>query len=497
MKNISIIFTLILLMTSCQDEFLDINSETDLTTGNYFKTVADMESAVNGIYAALPDIYNEAWMLGEFASDNTYYQLNISRGDVEEEEQIANHQMLRANPNLATKFEANYRLIARANQVLVSFESGDFEPAFEDPKRGEALFLRSLAYFDLVRYFGDIPLVTTPATSFEETRQPAVAPNVIFELIKSDVAEAASLLPTKVNQEVGRPSSEAAYTLLADIHIWLEEWALAESALSNVIDAPGMALEANYADVFDPNNKFGVESIFEVSYLPNNQNASNFTYPWLPVPLSVAQNEAILGITGGEEDNNRQAFNIPSPELIAQYDQENDTRFAASIQSVQVQNSANFPTPAIPPTLPYISKFLHPHPGWLQAGENWPVYRYAEVKLMMAEAQWELNNGSTTALAHVNDVRSRAGLPPLASLTKADIMNERRLELAFEAKRYLDLKRTGMLESVMSAMRTAITNDPEAYYFPPGTTPPDGFLSTIATDYEIPTSEAALNPNID
>ena len=94
MKNIFYTLFLTLTLFSCSDEILDINSEMDLTTGNYFMTESDMEAAINGVYAALPDIYNIAWMFGDFASDNTYYALNISRGDVEDEEQIANHNLL-------------------------------------------------------------------------------------------------------------------------------------------------------------------------------------------------------------------------------------------------------------------------------------------------------------------------------------------------------------------------------------------------------------------
>ncbi len=498
MKKISILLSSLILTVSCQKEFLDVNSETALTTGNYFQTEDDMIAAVNGIYAALPDIYNNAWMMGEMASDNTYYALNISRGAVENEEAIANHNAARANPNIAEKFRTNYVLIARANQVLQSFELAKetslFSADFENPLKGQALFLRSLSYFDLVQFFGEIPLVTKPAASFEETRQPAVSPQEVYNLIISDLNEAASILPSKLNQEPGRATKEAAYMLLANIHIVLNEWSLAQQALTNVIGQGGLGLEENYADVFDPSNKNGKESIFEIQYLEGNQGfASNFSYAWLPVPMDVATYGSILGVGNPQEDNNRQMFNTPSPELIAAYE-ENDKRYEASIQWASIVTSANYQND--PPDHPYVSKFVHPHANWGQANENWPVYRYAEAKLFMSEVLFELNN-LDQALQHLNDVRERAGLDPLSSISKDAILKERRLELAFEAKRYLDLKRTDRLVSTMTAMGAAINSNPQAYYYPPGTTPPANTLTTIVTDYEIPSAEASLNPNID
>ncbi len=495
MRNIIILIAVALVGASCGDDFLNINSETDLTTGNYFQTEADMEAAVNGVYAALPGIYNNAWMLGEFASDNTYYALNISRGDVEEEEQIANHNALRANPNVAEKFTADYTLIARANQVLQSLENGSFDQAFVDPLRGEALFLRSLAYFDLVQYFGSVPLFLEPSVTFEDTRQPTAEESVIYDRIIADLSEAASLLPSKSNQDAGRASSEAANTMLGNVHIVLENWSEAESALSNVINASGLGLEDDYADVFDPANKNGLESIFEVQYLEGNQGfASLFTYAWLPVPMSVDTYGEILGVSNPQEDNNRQTFNIPTQEFMASFEA-NDVRLDISVDTASLEPSANYPND--PPDHPFISKFLHEHANWGQANENWPVYRYAEAKLLMAEALFEQDNGSTAALGHVNDVRERAGLDPLTSLTKDAILEERRHELAFENKRYLDLKRTGRLVSTMTAMGDAIRADPQEYYFPPGTTLPSNILTDITVEYEIPSAEAALNPNID
>ncbi|MEK9566713.1 MAG: RagB/SusD family nutrient uptake outer membrane protein [Flavobacteriaceae bacterium] len=503
MKKLIFFFALTISMVSCTKEFLNINSETALTTGNYFKSRADMESAVNGIYASLRDIYNNAWMLGEFTSDNTYYALNISRGAVENEEQIANHNWQRANPNIANKFSSNYVLIARANQVIKSFENGAednlFEGQFAATKEAEARFLRALSYFDLVQYFGDIPLVLEPAQSFEETRQPAVTPAEVYAQIKTDLEFAKTNLPNKSSQETGRASKEAAHTLLANVHIVLKEWGDAVSELNGVIGSPSMGLESEFSDVFDPSNKNGIESIFEVQYLEGNQGfASNFTYPWLPLPLNASTYGEILGVGNPQEDNNRQAFNLPSPEILAAFDQVNDKRYAASIKWTPIENSANYPVEdGTPPDHPYISKFLHAHANWGQANENWPIYRYAEAKLMIAEALFMLNNSDPAALQHVNDIRSRAGLNPLANLSEDLILQERRLELAFEAKRYLDLKRTGKLSQVMQEMGNKLRANPQAYYYPPNTNPPAGTLTDIKLDFEIPSAEAALNPNID
>ncbi|NJO25475.1 MAG: RagB/SusD family nutrient uptake outer membrane protein, partial [Bacteroidia bacterium] len=215
--------------------------------------------------------------------------------------------------------------------------------------------------------------------------------------------------------------------------------------------------------------------------------ASNFINPFI-APTLAAEITTLFAANGINPANVQalsvEGYNIPTPDLIAAYEA-GDIRKDASIGSVTAGGK----------TYPFIKKYMHPHAQFGITNNNWPVYRYAETLLLLAEALNEQGK-STEALTYLNQVRNRAGLGNVTSTAglKDVIMNERRVELAFENKRWLDLVRTGTAVSVITAYGQRVKANPASYYFPAGFAPVPAAFSDIKLIFPLPASEALLSP---
>lgn len=467
------------------DNFLDIPSDTSLSSEVYYQSQNDFELAINGCYSFLRDLYsgsNGAWAMGELRSDNTTYVYNpTDRGTISAE--FVKDFLDDANNSVPLhKYVTNYSMISNVNYILGSIDNVDFDETAKNNIKGQAYFLRALAYFDLVQYFGSVPLHLTPVTTEEETALPLSDTETVYAQIIQDAEMAAELLPDKSHQEIGRATSGAANTLLGNVYINLGNWTEAERVLKEVT---GYDLYDNYADAFEPSNKNGIESIFEVQFKQGNEGyASNFFYVFLVQPITAEEVSAITGI----EENSYivEGYNIPTPDIINAYEP-GDERKDASIGMLTASGNP----------YPYIKKYCHPHALTNNTDDNWPVYRYAEVLLFLAEALNEQGK-SDEALGYLNRVRNRAGLGNTTATgqvaIREAIIKERRVELAFENKRWLDLVRSGQAETVMKAYGERVKADPQAYYFPSGySVSPNSYLD-IRLLFPLPASEAALTP---
>ena len=392
---------LLLPLVSCEDKFLAIPSQTALTTGTYFQTQADFQAAVNGIYAPLRGLYNQAFVMGEMHSDNTRYIYNPSDRGQADTENITDFILLPTNGLAGGKYVTNYAIISRANQVLSLIDAATFDATVRNQLKGEALYLRAIAYLDLVQYFGQVPLHLEPVTDRSQTALPLASLDDLYARIIADAQLAATLLPNKAAQTPGRATSGAANTLLGNVYLIRKQYPAAETALRSVVSMPGYSLLSSYAAAFDPANKNSSESVFEIQYQTGTDGyASNFIYQFLPRPMSAATVGTLTGVSNPQGLLALEAFNTPSPDLIAAYEP-GDLRKDISIGYAPVLDGTQYP---------YAKKYLHRHTQFGITNDNWPVYRYAEVLLFLAEALNE--QGKTTdALPYLNQVRTRAGLP--------------------------------------------------------------------------------------
>ena len=484
-------------LISCQEDFLTIVPETSLSSATFFTKEADFQQAVNGAYVPLRSIVNDrAWLLGEMHSDNTYYARNPLFGATEQAEDIADFAIptangVTSNTHVLNQYRLDYQIIARTNQILTTIDDVEFSADSKNNLKGQAHFLRAYAYFELVRYFGKVPLHLTPVTDRSEAALPLASEEEIYAQIVKDAQEAIQLLPPKSEQEEGRATSGAAKTLLANVYIVQKKWAEAESLLKEVVSSNEYALIPNYADVFSTStgNKNNIESVFEVQFMEGSAGLNgNFLYPFLPRPMTAEEVVTITG-TSNPQPLSEEGNNIPTPDIIAAYE-EGDEREDASIAYITISGSARDNK-----EYPYIKKYAKTHSLHGNHGMNWPIYRYSEVLLFLAEALMEQGKDGE-AIEYLNQVRNRAGLADFqgGDLREA-IYQERRVELAFENKRWFDLVRTGRAVEVITAYGNRIKANPQAYYYPEGSAPRPHAFNNISLYYALPADEAALSPH--
>lgn len=487
-------------LASCKESFLTVVPETALSSATFFSKEADFVQAVNAAYVPLRAIYNDRhWILAEMHSDNTYYARNILFGAVDGTENVADFAIptasgVTANDNVLQHYRLDYQIIARTNQVLALIDKVDFNADSKNNLKGQALYLRAFAYFQLVQLFGKVPMHLTPVATREEAASPLATTEQLYAQIEKDALEASKLLFNKSKQEAGRVTSGTAKTLLANLYLIQKKWSNAEAVAKEVVTNDGYKLMPDYNDAFTTTtgNKNNAESVFEVQYMEGSAGYNgNFIYRIVPTPITAAELQPITG-TSNPQSLSGENNNIPTPDVIAAYEA-GDKRKDISIGYVTLSQSLRENK-----VYPYIKKFARTHSLHNNTGQNIPVYRYSEVLLFLAEA---LNEQGKTAEAapYLNQVRTRAGLAATTATSQADmreaIFKERRVELAFENKRWFDLVRTGRAKAVITAYGAKVKANPQDYYFPKGAVPPPNAFTVLDDYYGLPAVESALTPH--
>lgn len=438
------------LLASCGKEFLDLSPDSQVGVTNFYRTSSDFTNAVNGAYSSLQagGQYGDWYVFSEITSDNTTNPLS---GSVTDQDEFDKFYVRSTNPFLEARWNSSYQGIARCNAILDRIDAVTMPETLKTQYKGEARFLRALMYFNLVRIFGDVPLVVNEVKSVSEGyTQGRVAVDQVYEQIIQDLGEAETALPLRyTGNDLGRATSGSAKALLGKVYLTRQNFAAAATKLKEVIDTREYSLLPNYAEVFRAGNGNHAESVFAVQFkkggLGEGSNyANNFA------PEFSSNNVVSLGSTGGN--------NIVTPDVESAYET-GDTRKAASMASSYTRPDRTVVN------VRFTRKFLDVPAQNNDSDNDWPVIRYADVLLMYAEA---LNERGFTAggeaFTYLNQVRTRAGLPaktagnPVAALQVADqaafrlaMEQERRVELAFEGHRWFDLVRTGRAVAVMNA----------------------------------------------
>tara|TARA_R110000850_G_scaffold49212_5_gene121567 strand:- start:585 stop:2126 length:1542 start_codon:yes stop_codon:yes gene_type:complete len=438
MKKILIYFqTLILVigLGACGEGFLDKTDPTVLVSDTFYSTDTEVEQAVNGIYGMLRTYFNNHWQYTEFISDNTSLHFNVgNRGQGPSLEAIEYWQYNAGTSNFASLYNNTYNILANINTTLEKLETSNASQSVKDSAAGQLKVMRAYFYFDLVRLFGDVIIVTesikTPSEAFQLQRSPQ---EQVYQLIISDLNDAINLLPTSYPAtQIGRISKGAALTILGRVRLQRKEYSEVISTLNQVLPL-GYGLLSNYADVFKPENKNHKESIWDVQYQGENTFGVNSSFIYTFAPL--ASQGAVINFPGQDGGG----WNIPTNELIALYE-DGDARKAVSLKEGYTSNSGEW----VP--VPFINKYNNPHSIRGVTNDNWPIIRYSDVLLMLAEAINESGGPTSQAYDYLNSVRTRAMLAPLSGLDQSQfrtaLSKERRIELAFENHRWFDLKRT-------------------------------------------------------
>ena len=441
--------------SSCSD-FLEQNPQTDLSENDFYKTADDILSAVNGVYSSLQegDIYGNWYVFGEIPSDNTRNQLS---GSVTTQNEFDQFYIDTQNSMIANFWKAAYKVINRTNTVLGRIDGIEINTELANRYKLECKFIRALMYFNLVRVYGDVPLVLKEISiseSYDILREPK---ENVYNQIIADLKEAQDLPVSYSTAEDGRATQGAAKALLANVYMTLHKYAEAETILAEIINSgqysllentPGSLNIDGYKNVFSPVNHTSKEGIFEIQFLKGGYGeGSNYANNF--APENSGTNVVAVGGTGGN--------NIPEMDIYNAYE-EGDLRRDFSMSLGYYDNRKNNEWVESR----YVCKFMDVPYQNNDASNNYPVIRYADVILMYAEA---LNQNGKTAEAckYLNMTRRRGFGYQTTETSPVDLQTtdkaqfalmveqERRVELAFENHRWFDLIRTGRAVEVMKS----------------------------------------------
>ena len=456
LMNIKKITAILLIITciSC-DDYLDILPEGVQNTENFFNTSQDYEDALVGVYDLLSTTYLNN-ILGEIASDNSLCG-GESPTDVLDWQQIDDMTHTPDNGALRSIFQLMYAGISRANYIVEFQDNIEFDR--KDELLAENLFLRSYYYFELVKFFGDVPLYVDGRLSFEESQTIERSPKaVVYAQLESDLQIAIDNLPWQQGQG-GRATKGAALALLGKIYLYQDKFEDAAITLDLVINSGQYQLVDNFATIFLNSNENNIESVFEVQYF-GGEGASFDCFQCVEGNIAVG----FMGprFSGGDFSpfTSGFSFNPPTEELYNAFTA-NDLRRDASILSMDAfvaeRPTVTFNFGNVLDYTGYYNKKYIPYAESnlqdinLTHSNNYRAIRYSDVLLMAAEAFNRGGLNDNKARDYVNMVRDRAGLDDIASsgsnLTQ-DIFTERRLELAGEGHRFFDQVRTGQTSSI-------------------------------------------------
>ena len=446
-----LIFTLATIATlavlpSCE-KFLSVDPPYAQDAENFFQTPEDYERALVGAYDLLQSSFLTLW-IGEIASDNAIAggeSVNDSKGLHD----IDNMTHGGVNVELRNVLRWNYTGITRANYILEHKDNIDF------PRKAhilaEAKFLRAYYYFELVKYFGDVPLIIDKRIGIEEARTIPRSPKAeVYAQIEADLVAAAAVL-TPVAAQKGRATRGAAKALLGKVYLYQNKFTEAAAIFDEIIDSGQYSLYPDYSQLFSVAAENNSETIFDVEYTGLEGGSYGC--------LICLEGNAAVGFQGirqytGPVYGDGNSYNLPTPELYTAFSPI-DPRRAATVLDIEAFIAAQTNPASITYAIGagghtgyYNNKYIKKQgeiglpDNDLTSPVNYRVLRYADVLLMAAEAHYQLGNPSR-ATALVNQIRQRAGIPGASVNSIEKVYNERRLELSGEGLRFFDLVRTG------------------------------------------------------
>jgi len=414
-------------LTSC-DSFLDVEPKASISDEQTIFDKASAETALRGVYNAVASssYYGTSFQsIGYLSGDNI--QWTGSQSQVQE---FINHRVSAENATISSAWIAIYATINRANQVIAkvpAVSDPTLTDALKNPIVGEAYFIRALAYFDLARTWGGVPLITQPtSTPSENSGIKRSTQAETYAQVLKDLDAAEPLLAETVNRY--HATRKTVWALKSRYYLYQKDWAKAEEYATKVIaDAANYKLLTPYNAFFANNARGTQESVFEIFYNGTSE-INDHRGQWQPQTnggtRQWAPNDAFVALVSDPlKGGNRSA-------LVAK---DNQNRWYGNLY---------YRSPGSDPSY---------------------VIRIAELYLIRAEARAQQSK-LTDAAADVNAIRTRAGLAATTAASKDDLLlaveNERKIEFALEPHRWFDLVRTGRAATVLSI------TDPNRYLMP-------------------------------
>lgn len=428
MKKLIISACLVAAFTSCES-FLDLKPIDFPTEETFYTDVKGLEGAVIGAYDELQsgDQYGSKFLLlMETRGDNITNNNSGGGGGVSYQIEVFNDTP--ANSNFSASWLSVYTSIYRCNLILQSADNVQMSDEQRNNIVGQASFIRALSYFNAVRLWGKVPLITKTQTVDEARNNKRADESVIYEQIIQDLIKAKNLPKSWKDSERGRVTSYAASALLAKVYLYQKRYGDVITELKPLVEAirakKDLAL-VPMPQTFPNDLKTSKDIIFAVQYLKGG------------VGESVAENSRYNNNDSGNE------INLPQ----STFESDDDNRKAMVAPTGNAKRPEKFNSPA----------------ENKETSQDFPVLRCAEVMLMYAEALNETtsNYPDTEAFAALNAVRNNAGLGnkavtdyPTKDAFRKAVWNERRLELALECDRWFDIVRTGQFETIFPGVES-------------------------------------------
>jgi len=462
MKKITIIAIgfLLLFSISCQKQ-LELEPYS-IHYDNYYQTQEDAIGAINAAYSPLTNVnqYNSyLWLIQDVSSDDCFSRSTLNDPNIH---QFNKYDLQSTNTYLSGIWKGSYLGISRANIVLLKVPDIEMDSALKSRIIGEALFLRGLYHFNLVRIFGDIPLVLSPISenlTEEELYVYRTPKDQVYNQIIEDFTMAVELCPTTyyVNSDKGRVTKGAALSFLANAQLTIGNWDKATKAAQDVMDLNVYELYPDYSSNFKDINRNGKESIFAAQFYSEVTSQQNqIVISGLPsIPGTFSAGVEIM---------------LPTDDLLNSFE-EGDYR-----KEVTFFDHYWFET-FEPHIWKHWDQDTYEPDQTAQCGSNFAVMRYSEILLIYAEALNETSGPTAEAYDAINEVRERARngnedvLPDLIGLSQDDfrtaVLHERRVEFVNEGKRWYDLVRTNNLIEYVKRAKGDISNPQQFNYVLP------------------------------
>lgn len=444
-----VVFSLTASVFSCSDSFVEISPEYSIDSENYFNSESDYYNALVAAYDMLQATYANV-IVGEIASDNTLCG-GENPTDVIGWQQIDDMIHTPVNSNLKDIWNWMFAGVQRTNYFMEFKDKTDF--AGKESMIGEIRFLRAYYYFELVKWFGPVPI--KPDERFklgDETTIPRSPVSEVYAHIEADLLFAASVLPATPTQ-IGRATRGAAQALLGRAYLYQNKFAEAADVLDDVIMSGRYSLVSDFSTIFEAEGENGPESVFEVQY--TDVEGAGFGC------LQCSEGNVAVGFSGvrgyeGPLYSPGFSFNVPVQSAVDQFEP-GDLRKNVTILDIEAwaeETGAKYTTGNEHTgyfNRKYIPRKRRPEAQAdlnLTNPNNYRSIRYADVLLMAAEANNRGGISDAKAQQYLNQVRTRAFGDSNrnitltgAALTDA-IWQERRVELMGEGHRFFDLVRT-------------------------------------------------------
>jgi len=457
-RSIIVLLSLSLMgMTGCS-KFLEEKNPSSITIDNYYKNATQAQSAVDGAYEQLRVFQNT-----DGYGENPWISMEMLVGHAKTLGQSTyNSSMIKhtagtSDPVFMSVWKGFYNGISNCNVAIQHIPDVSMDDTQKSNLMGQLYFLRAFYYYQLVRLYGDVPLVLEAVNANSPLLYPSrtSAAEVYDQIVKDlQLAETSSLPTTDVT---GRVSVMAVKSLLSSVYLTMAGYPLqkgtayyqlAADKAAEVINSGNYQLFTSYAYLHDRAHKNGSEFILQVQY-SGSIIFNNITRLIIPEKIGISK--------FGDEYGSLMPYN----QFVASYEP-GDKRAEEKQFFFTNYNGRDFGEYALYKY--WLEEAANPTTGDANSDENWTLFRLPEIMLIYAEASNEVNGPTDAAYTQINAIRSRANLPALSGLTKdafrQEIWKERYHELAFEDKAYFDIQRTHMMYDLPNNVFVDATSKP-------------------------------------